>query len=326
LTIYFYDGKPLVFGNLVGVDQACCCDDECCCGPCVRFRWTLAGWADTLLGCGCPNVNGEYQSADVLQDVLNDGTCIYTTALVIEEPLAACDAVIVLAAEILCPVEGKIRLRGLVGELSVADLPVDPLNAGLPELLERVFADQPPLGTVALFDGEETDATCDQEIDLVRTAQASGFCSLAAASAKLQVEACPAANQLAWGNAGMFWGGEPMIWGPTPASVFESTISGDWPPAGRSKRRAQGAGSPKRRCQEDPPCVHRGAELGIADCRCGGKPAVYQCNLLQVPCVAHSPGKRIRKLVGGQAIDQPLACTLCDHYQPTDSTDKTVEP
>lgn len=42
---------------------------------------------------------------------------------------------------------------------------------------------------------------------------------------------------------------------------------------------------------EDNPCKHRGREIGKLDCRCGGKPNVYWCNLLDEPCVIHAIGK-----------------------------------
>lgn len=63
------------------------------------------------------------------------------------------------------------------------------------------------------------------------------------------------------------------------------------------------------------PCIHRGDDLGYVDCDCTAKPRMYQCELLDSPCM-------IRRLVAGPVLWMaesgrrsmiPSYCLSCSH-------------
>ena len=69
-----------------------------------------------------------------------------------------------------------------------------------------------------------------------------------------------------------------------------------------------------------PLCKHKGKRIGIGDAKCAGAVSVYNCKLLELPCVVH------RIQVYSMTIhDQPvpiealLYCNLCQYNTSKDN-------
>jgi hypothetical protein len=213
----FYNGKLLFENGKIAMDPECCCDvlSECCCGACLRFEWTLEGYADTLAFCDCPNINDTWVSPNVFPTII-DGVCVYSINFIPSpNPFdsAACGAKLILNGEIICPVEGGILIRGGASEIATSDLPVDPLvmpsalRGRACKIVPQVdppggpgpgdpgssFPGQPPLATQILF-GQEITEDCDLVLDLTRTEFDSGYCNVTAAQGTMRIIACPTEN------------------------------------------------------------------------------------------------------------------------------------
>ncbi len=309
MPVYFYQGKPLIRGGKVAVDEACCCGPECCCGPCIRFRWVIQGVTPITTCDGCDDVNstGGWITGDIFPTI-EDGVCTYEATLDPDpNPLAGCeDFSFSLKAKITCPVEGGIRVESSVQIGLIVAPPPAPGD--------------PPLTGVPHFILDEVVEDCDDySQSLGRSGTPSNVCDIDTATITLSIEPCLSAlafvdpagvpyespdgdNYLAPNTASV------SVQQPRPALVAKPT---------QLKRQPRPKRKRARRAKRLPilQCKHQGEVLGRADCSCGHKPDVFHCELLDAPCVQRSPAKPIVKLQGGQRIDRPHVCKLCEHYE-----------
>lgn len=298
MTVYFYQGKPLVFGNLVGMDEACCCV-ECCCGPCIKFRFEIEGVTDGGSCPGCVDTNGTWITGEITPSIV-DGVCVYEADVTPSpNPLADCeDPAFNLTAKITCPVEGGIRVEASVTIGIIVQPPPAP--------------GEPAIGELPHFVLDTTVADCtDISEELSQSGTTSNICGLTGATVTLSVEPCidPLAFVDPNGVAYESPGGENYI-APNTASVsLRAPKQPRAPEPPRSKQKRE-----RKAKIELPICKHRGEEIGKANCGCAGKPMVWNCNLFNQPCVARAVGKPITK-AGNQRISSPLACSVCECFE-----------
>jgi hypothetical protein len=177
-TIYFYNGVPLIRGGLVAMDQACCCIEECCCGPCIKFRFTIAGLGDKGNCPGCVGANGTYITGEINPIIVNN-VCIYAATIIPDpNPLAGCEDVsFELEAKVTCPVNGGIRVEASV-------------QVGL-ILVPAPAPGEPALGELPHFILDENVNDCEnynQSLELSGTD--SNICDLTNATVTLEILPC----------------------------------------------------------------------------------------------------------------------------------------
>jgi hypothetical protein len=299
---YFFGGKPLIRGGKPAMAESCCCgEDECCCGPCLKFRFTIQGVTDGGTCADCADVNGTYITGEIAPNIV-DGVCTYETLIIpLPNPLAACeDAAFELVAKITCPVDGQIRLEASV-QIGIILLP--PVGPGDPPV-----SPDPHFLLDTLYDGDCFNI--DEEIP--RTLTLSNICGLTGATATIAV--LPCVNPLAYIDPASV---------PYESPMGENYIAPSTASVGGSCRNTRHLGTIRVRQPKQTGCRHRGQLIGAADCGCAGKPKVYHCTLLGKPCTPKSAGKPIVRIVDGPRIESPMPCSICEHYQPIDSTSIT---
>lgn len=301
MPVYFYNGVPLIRDGAVAIDEACCC--RLCDCPCCPdedfggFRITIVA-AEPAGGFAqpcCEDVGGVYDALITEENptacegrtfvTLGCGTLEVSWNIGCGGEFKTLGVVVILRSDLgeaEAQVNNQVALNDPCADLNFTDLQDTLIFPGVGDCAElTISAEALPCGVGG-----------NPPVDPLAFVDPTG----------VPYESPGGDNYLAPNTAGI------SVQHPRPAPVAK--------PA-NPKRELRPKRKRALRAKRLPivQCKHQGEVLGRAGCSCGHKPDVFHCQLLNAPCVQLSPSKPIVKLQGGQRIDRPHVCKLCEHYE-----------